>query len=54
MFGSRFTCVLVLVFSVFVVPLKVTVPAAPLLGTSMPSHVAVHERVPESVAVPVS
>ena len=55
-FVSRFTAVTApaLVFSVFVPPLKVTVPAPPLLVTSIPSHKAVHERFPESVAVSVS
>ena len=49
--ASRFTAVLALVFSVFVVPLKFTVPALPLLVTSMPPHEDVHERLPDSVAV---
>lgn len=46
---------LALVLSVFVPPLKFTVPElVPLFVTSTPSQVDVHERLPEIVAVPVS
>ncbi len=52
---SRLTAVSALVFNVLVPPLKFTVPEfVPLFVTSMPSQVAVQERLPERLAVPVS